>query len=426
MVGSGIITNSGPILQNTQSYPALFFLWTLGGICAAIGAMALAEMATGIPRSGGDYVFVREAFGPAVGFVYGWAMLALGFAAPIALVAYTSVQYLAVPLGFADAPRLIQWGATLLITGFTLSHSLSYRKSAAVQGLTTSFKLGVLLLFAVSGFLGEGSFSHLGSSVPLPNVSFPKLSSGFILVLYAYTGWNAAAYLAGEMKNPSKHLPWCLVGGTLSVTLLYLLINLFYCWAFSTTQVASLTEGELSRLGELAVAKLLGKPAANWFSLLVSGSVVASLSAYVLTGPRIAFAMAKDGLFPSIAAKRHPKSQIPIIATCFQGLLAVAFLWSGTFEEVLTFASYGLTFLGMLVTAPLFVLRKRVTFQPTYRMPGYPYLPIFFLVASSSTLIGGAIEDPTTAIASLGSILLGLPLYYAFQKWVLPDPSPEK
>ena len=411
MVGSGILTNSGPILKSTGSYPALFILWTLGGVIAAIGAMTLAELASGLPRSGGDYVFVREAFGPAIGFVYGWAMVLLGFAAPVALVSYTTVNFLLVPLGLANSPSAVYIGATLLIITFTAAQCYSHRSSAWLQGATTLFKLAVLLLFAFGGFGGTGTLSHFSAGTPLAAVKFSDYAMGLVLVLYAYTGWNAAAYLGGEIRDAVRTLPWCLLLGTAAVAALYLLVNLFYAFAVSVDDVKALTDSELNRLAEITVSRSLGNSTGALFSLLAGAGVLASLSAYLLTGPRIVYAMAHDRLFPSVAGKLGA-SGVPVPAVIFQGAFAIVFLWSGTFEQVLTFAGYGLTALGMLVVLPIYRLRGRPDFKPRFRVPGYPYTPAVFLILSSLTLVGGAMEAPGTAVLSLLSILVGFPLYF--------------
>jgi basic amino acid/polyamine antiporter, APA family len=421
MAGSGILTNSGPVLKTTQSYPALFILWALGGVCSVLGAMTLSEISTGLPRSGGDYVFVRSAFGPAIGFVYGWAMVLLGFSAPIALVAYTTANFLAAPLDMAQYPLFVNASASCLIIGFTISHCFSHQSSAWVQGFTTIFKLGTFLIFAVVGFFGEGSLQHIWQSQPLSAVSFPQYANGLILVLYAYTGWNAVSYLAGELRTPQKNLPLCLIGGTLAVTAIYILFNAFYAYALDISQINQLTDGELNRLGEMAVLRSWDSKAANLFSVLIGMGVLSSLSVFILTGPRVVYAMAQDKIFPKQAGMLHPESGVPVRATLFQGVFALIFLWSGTFEEVLNFTGYGLALLSALVVGPIFVLRRRKDFRPTYRVPGYPFTPLVFLIVSGATLIGSALHSPWVAMASVGSILLGFPLYFASKALVKPQ-----
>lgn len=424
MVGSGILTNSGPVLRSTGNYSTLFFLWTLGGLIALAGALTMGELASGLPRVGGDYVFVREAFGPAFGFVYGWAMFVVGFAAPIALVSFTASNYLYpaaktfighFPL--SESPRIFSLIlSSVLILFFTASHCLSHRHSSWVQSGTTLFNFLLLVGFACLGMVrGTGDFSHLREGTSFTSVPFSSLASGLILVMYAYSGWNGAVYLAGEIRNPAKTLPRCLIFGCAAVTGLYLVVNFTYAYALSPEAVSKLSSEDANRLAEVAFEYLLGPTAAQVFSFLVSLGTLAALSAFILTGPRIAFAMAKDGLFPK-AALYTSESGVPIVATLIQGSLALIFLWSGTFEEVLTYTSYGLAVIGAFVVAPIFVLRRRANFQPKFRIPFYPWPPVLFLAVTAWVLVGSAWENPRLSILSVGTILLGFPIYGVVRK----------
>ncbi len=423
MVGSGILTNSGPILKVTGSFPTLMFLWTAGGLLALTGALSMSELASGITAVGGDYAYVHAAFGPAWAFLYGWSMVLVGFAAPIAVVAYTTASFLYPSfhhqgcdfgLSAAAFPQVI---ATGLIIAFTLAHCYGHRESAWVQAATTLFKIVVLLGFTLFGLRGGGDWTHLtaGAFSSVLSGKLTALASGLVLVTYAYTGWNGAVYLAGETRDPSRLVPRCLTFGCLAVIAMYLLVNLFYTYALSVPEIRAMSESEISRMAEIAVAKMLGERTARTFSFLTSLGVFASLSAFILTGPRIVFAMAHDGLCPAVFGKVHPRFQTPVLATLVQGLFALIFLWSGTFEQILNFASYGLTLLSTLVIAPIFILRRRPSFQPKFRVPGYPWTPLFFLLASLAILVGAACDEPVTAVLSIASMLIGLPIYALFR-----------
>ncbi len=426
MVGSGILTNSGPIVKITQSYPALFLLWFLGGVLALCGALTLAELGSTIQRPGGDYAYVVEAFGRPLGFVFGWAMVVLGFAAPIALVSYTAAAFIGGgldSLGFnvmggeyARAfPPLLGSG---LIVLFTLLHSLGHKESAWVQSFTTIFKLGTLLGFAGLALVaGTGTQSVAGGAgVSVTSVSLTALASGLVLVMYAYTGWNGAIYLASEMRDVKRDMPKALVWGAGSVTALYLIMNVVYVMAFTAPEMAALSDADMGRLAELAITRLLGPAVGRVFGAAVVLGVLASLSAYILTGPRIVHALALDGLCPRLLGRLNPSNGVPVVATLAQGAIALVLLWSGTFGEILDFTSYGLACLGALIILPIFVFRRRPGYVPVFRVPLYPFTPILFTVVSAAQLIGAAIETPRTAFLSLGSILLGFPLYYAWRK----------
>jgi len=417
MVGSGILTNSGPVLKSTQSYWALLAVWGLGGVLSLIGALTLGEIASSYPKAGGDYTYVRMALGPAFGFVFGWGMVVIGFAAPIALVAYTTANYFfpfVRGVGIDVPERLfVLLSATALIAFFTFSHSLGQRSSSRVQSATTFFNFLLLVCFALGAiFFGQGSWEHFRLGAPVDTISGPTWGTSLIRVLYAYTGWNAATYLAGEVKRPERNLPLTLGLGCLAVTLLYLIINVAYAFSISPTTLNALSPDELNRIAEISVTQLFGSGAARAFSFLVSVGMLAALSAFILTGPRIVYAMAHDGLFPAWAGKLHPRTQVPVVAILAQGAMALGFLWSGTFDQVLTFAGYGLAVIGIFTVTPIFLLRRRSDYRPSFRIPLYPFTPALFLLVSVVSLVAGFLDDPWFSSLSLGCILIGFPIYW--------------
>ena len=421
MVGSGILTNSGPILKSTGSYWALLLTWGLGGILSLIGALTLGEVASSYPQAGGDYTYVRMALGSAFGFVFGWSMVVIGFGAPIALVAYATANYLypfAQGMGWAVPERFFVLGlATFLVSVFTFSHCLGHRSSSRVQSATTFFNFLLLGSFAVGCLLfGRGDWDNFRQGTALTSVSAPSWGINLIRALYAYTGWNAATYLAGEVKNPQRNLPLTLGLGCLAVTFLYLLINVTYCFAISPQTLAALSSDELNRLAEVSMTRLFNPEAARVFSFLVSMGMLAALSAFILTGPRIVYAMARDGLFPAWAGRLHPGSQVPREAILAQGVLALVFLWSGTFDQVLNFAGYGLAVVGIFTVASVFWLRRRSDYRPSFRIPLYPWAPLAFLGISVASLVTSFVDDPKTSCLSLGCILMGFPLYWSLKK----------
>ena len=428
MIGSGILTTSGPIIKNTGSYSALLGLWVAGGFIALCGALTLGELASGLPRVGGDYAFIREAFGPMFGFVYGWAMVLLGFAGPVALLAYTTALYLqpaSITLfastslaAYVAGKSFLLAVSSVLIIVFTFLHCLGQRESSRVQGITTLFKIFVLLaLIAIAFFSPKSQWGNLLVPHIAGSCTLPALSSALILVMYAYTGWNAAAYLSGEIRESSKIVPWCITFGTLAVTLIYGLVNIAFGLALSPAQVLALSPDETSRIADSAANALLGNDWGRIFSFLVSLGVFASLSAYILTGPRVVFSMAHDGLLPKWIGKIDPKAEVPSRATVFQGVLSLILLWSGTFQELLDFTGYGLAVLGILVVAPIFAMRKRASFNPLFRVPFYPWTPGIFLLLSVAMLIGGAMDNLKLAVLSTLSIGIGFPLYFGWKRF---------
>lgn len=427
MIGAGILTTSGYTLKETGNPTALLALWALGGTLALCGALCVAELATALPRSGGDYVFVREAFGREVGFVSGWATFTLGFAAPTAVVAHLALTYLTSPyaetlaawLPGEIAQSVIPIGATGLILAVAIIHTLGHRQSEWLQLLATVTTAGILLTLAVGGIVfGTGDWNHLSAGGWPTHEQWPALAIGLIYVGYAYAGWNGAGYLAGEMRDPARTLPRALIGGTLTVVVLYLLVNLAYVYALDPVVMTQRTEDEVKQVAELAVHSLFGQTAARVVGAALGLCLVASVSAFLLTGPRIAFAMARDGVFPRFAARLHPVRGTPASAILTQAAIAVALVWAGTFRSLLDYAAVGLVVLSGLTVASVFPLRRRTALAHPYRLPLYPLPPLAYLTLTVWT-VGYALSEPDRrlpAVLSLITLLLGLPL-----AWLIPE-----
>ncbi|CAE7432056.1 steT, partial [Symbiodinium sp. CCMP2456] len=301
MVGAGILTSSGFTLHDTANPAGLMMIWTLGGILALCGTVTIAELATMLPKAGSDYLFVREAYGREAGIVVGWATFVLGFAAPTAVVARLSANYLSIPVsqvisvGPAEAylePLL----ATAFVVVLMVTHCLGHRESSGIQVLSTLVKITLLVGLVVIGLLfGEGDWGHFAAShVPDSNEVF-TLGIGLIYVSYAYTGWNAAAYVAGEVRDPERLLPRSLIAGCLSVMGLYLLVNLTYIFALDPQEMTQRSIPEVIPVAQFAAKEMFGNQVGDVVSVLLGLGMLASVSAYMLSGPRIAFAMANDG-----------------------------------------------------------------------------------------------------------------------------------
>jgi APA family basic amino acid/polyamine antiporter len=430
MIGAGILITSGELLRKTGNPGALLALWTLGGVLALCGALTIAELATALPRSGGDYVFVRAAFGRGAGFVSGWATFTLGFAAPTAVVAHLALTYLTAPytaeiaenLPPAVAARVVPLGATVLILIVGFIHTLGHRHSSGLQSVATAVTAAVLLAIGVGGVLfGTGDWNHLSASIWPAREQWPVLLVGLIYVSYAYAGWNGAGYLAGEIQNPARTLPRCLIGGTLTVTALYLLVNVAFVYALDPAEMTSKTEKEVEPVAELAVRAMFGPAAARVVAVALGLCLVATVSAYVLTGPRVAFAMARDGVFPSFAGHLHATRLTPVPATLTLAVASSALVWAGSFLELLDYASVGLAALTGLTVASVFPIRRRADLPHPYRMPLYPLPPLAFLVLTLLT-IGYVLADEKKRVPgmlSLATLLAGIPL-----AWWLTDRDP--
>ena len=429
MVGAGILATSGPILRETGNPAALLGLWALGGLLAMCGAVTVAELATKLPRSGGDYIFVREGFGRAAGFVSGWATFALGFAAPTAVIAVLSLSYLTDPYKHALGATLPPWvaenivplGASLLILVIGLIHTRGHRHSSWLQITATAVTAIVLLLIAVGGLVfGNGDWSHLSASSWPTSAQWPVLAIGLVFVGYAYAGWNGAAYLAGEIRDPARNLPRCLIGGAATVMVLYLLVNLTYVYALDPAVLSARRPEDAERIAALAVHVLFGETAARAVAAALGLCLVAAVSAYLLTGPRVAYAMAVDGVFPGYAGRLHPTRHTPAAAIYTQTFAAAALVWAGSFRDLLEYASVGLAIVTGLTIASIFTLRGRAGLPHPYRMPLYPLPPLFFLVLTAWAVAYAVYREvidvvlvkgiPGPAILSIITFLIGIPL----------------
>ncbi|MBY0512544.1 MAG: amino acid permease [Gemmataceae bacterium] len=414
MIGAGILTTSGFILRDTGNPLAMLALWAMGGALALCGAVTVAELATAIPRSGGDYVFVREAFGPGAGFVSGWATFILGFAAPTAVVALLALKYLASPWGELVPDWAIQAGASALILVIALVHTLGHHHSSRLQLVATVVTAAVLVGLAAGGVCcGNGNWAHLKAADWPQGEHWWFLAVGLIYVCYAYTGWNAAAYLAGEMRDPARTLPRCLVGGAATVVALYLGVNLAYAYALDPAALADKPDDYVEPVANLAVASLFGRDAANVIGAVLGLTLVAGVSAYLLTGPRVAFAMARDRVFPVFAGRLHPTRGTPAQATMTQAAIAAALVWSGSFLNLLNYTAVGLAALAGLTVASVFPLRRRAGLTRPYRLPFYPLPPLAYLVLTVWTIVGVIYNSDSRlpAILSLVTLLVGIPLF---------------
>lgn len=420
MVGAGILTTSGFTLRATGNPATLLAVWIVGGLMALCGALTLVELATLFPRVGGDYIFVREGFGRRAGIVSGWATFLLGFAAPTAVIARQAIDYLLVPFGSVrdSLPAALQSSlspllASVLVVVIALTHGLGHQQSAWMQGWTTIAKLVVLLALALAGlFWGQGDWSHFAAGGWPATREWPALATALVYVGYAYSGWNGATYLAGEIREPRRLLPRATIAGCLTVLALYVLINVVYVFALDPVGMTRRTPEEVEPVAKLAAVALFGGGAARGVSVVLGVGLVASVSAYLLAGPRIAVAMAQDGVFPAIGGRLHPRRQTPVNATLIQAIAAVAVLWSGSFVAILDYASIGLIAVAALVVASIVPIRRRRDLMPAYRMPFYPLPPLVFLSLSLWTIVSSLLQPDrrVPTLLSLATFALCIPL----------------
>jgi APA family basic amino acid/polyamine antiporter len=403
------------MMASLGNYPVILGLWALGGLLALCGALCVAELAAALPRAGGEYVYLREAYGPMPAFLSGWTSFFVGFAAPLAVASYIAALYLLEPFGLGEEGRLVQIVGALIIAAITVPNLFGHRQSAWTQNVTTLLKFGLFVALTVLAFLfGEGRLAHLGEGQPAGEVGFGTAVTQLFYVLFAYSGWNAASYLAGEVRNPGRTLPRSLLLGTGLVVALYLGLNLAFAYAVPLADVGF---DNAERVPQLAVENLFGAQAARAFSVVLGLTFLATVSAFVITGPRIYYAMARDGLFPSIAGRVSKKGQVPTYAMVLQSVCAIVILFVTDFQNLYKYAAVGLALFALLFIGAVYVLRiRRPDMERPFRVPGYPVVPAIFIGVILFMAIFAFTQWPKPSLLSVGSILLGVPVYYVWSR----------
>lgn len=416
MVGVGILTTSGYTLKDTGSPLVLLGLWLVGGVLAACGALTVAELAAALPQAGGEYVFVRETYGRPWAFLYGWVSFLIGFSAPAAIMAHAAGRYLAGPwLDSSGSDAVFRLLAAAFLVVFSLLHIRGQSLGSRVQDVTTIVKVALLAAVALGGLAsGRGSFANLAAESP-GSVSWGVLAISLVYVMFSFSGWNAATYLAGEVREPGRTLPRALLLGCGGVTALYLLLNVVYVYALPAAEVAAMPYGRVEPIAAVAVERLFGPRASGPFSVVVGLGLLASVSAMVLTGPRVYYAMACDGLFPAVAARLSVRAGTPAVAIAAQTACSLVLLLTGRFHDILTYAGVGLSLSSFFVVLSVFVLRvRRPDLARPFRVPLYPVPPLLFLACTSWMIVFAFVQQPRWSTISVGSILAGIPVYYGW------------
>ncbi len=409
MIGTGIFTSLGFLVMELHTGFALLMLWIIGGITALIGAMAYAELGTLMPRSGGEYHFLTRIFHPALGFVSGWVSFIVGFAAPTAAASMALSSYFvaAVELPWGLDENIFKTAlALLVILSLTVLHARYKRAGAGFQSIATSLKIIVLLLFIYLGWISQAqsSIEFTLNRESLQEIISPPFAIALFFVSFSYSGWNAAAYIAGEIKQPGKNIPISLISGTLLVTLLYFGIT----WVFLKVIPIGLMYGRIE-VGFLFGQCILGFHASRVMGILFSLLLLSTVSSLIITGPRITQVMGED--YPFIRWVAHTsKMDTPARAIYIQAALAIVYLLSSTFEQMITYIGFTLNLMTMLAVLGMIILRQRKPNSPVrhYRLKPYPALPVLFLLVNAWIMVYGLIYRPLESVAGLLTAALGL------------------
>lgn len=413
-VGSGIFTTTGFLARDLGDPGAILVLWGAGAALALAGALSYAELGAALPRVGGEYVYLRRAFGPLWGFLSGWTSFTIGFGAAIAASSVAFAEYLAglLPEGMSRSPTLL---ALALVWALTAVHALGVERGGSFQRWITLAKIGgILLLIGAALASGGGSWSHLGGSVQGVEPRAGTLAVGLVFVLYSFSGWNAAAYIAGEIRHPARNLPLALIAGTLFIGALYLALNLVYFYALPPEALAA---EPVLPVAEKAVAALLGPVAASAVVVVLCVSIAGSASSMVWAGPRVTWAMAEDGLAPGRLA-RTSRRDAPLGALLLQAVWISVLLLSGTFEQLVVYSGVALALFGALAVGSLSVLRWREPgLDRPFRVSPHPWIPLAYVAASLWIAAYAVAERPVESLLSVATVAAGAPVYRLWTRY---------
>jgi len=424
VIGGGILFTPPQIASYVPDAALFLSTWVAGGALAFAGAMAYAELAALRPRAGGEYVYLREAFGPLAAFLTGWTSFVAGFSGAIATSAAVLIFYLGrfVPSLAQSSPWLVvpivrgaiqltispqTVAAVAIIAGMAVLHVRGLGPGRLVGNVLAVLKVSALVLFIAIGFsLGHGSVSHFGESAPVAPTGWLL---ALIPVMFTYSGWNAATYVAEEIRHPERNVPRALAIGTGAVILIYVLLNALYLYVIPTADLAAIKGSVLDVIAD----RLLGTTAGSVMGVVSIVSLAASISAMTLAGPRVYFAMARDGLFFAGAARVHPRYHTPAVAIVAQAVWSSLLVLTATADALVNYTGFAIMLFSGVAVLALFALRRKVPDAPRpFRAWGYPVAPAIYVLASAGVLLNALVRDPGPTGVGVFVIVSGLPIYF--------------
>ncbi len=426
MIGTGIFTTTGFLAGDLGAPWLVLGIWMVGAVFALAGALCYSEFGVNFPTSGGEYVYLSRAYGPVWGFLSGWVSFFAGFSAPIAAAALAFAGY----LGFLF-PAIVQESSTLrwefggitwqvggtqllaasLILILTLLNCAGLVVVSRVQNALTAIKIAVVAAFVVLGLVvGQGNWEHFGGAAVRTSTTplVEQFAISLFWVMFGYSGWNAATYVAEELREPHKTLPRALMLGTAVVALLYLALNVVFIYGAPLETMKGVVA-----VGALAASRLFGPEAASAFGTLMALAIVSTVNAMIMIGPRVYYAMARDGVFVSIAARVSQRSRVPVVAIVCQGACAILMTFT-SFPQLVTYIGFSLTFFTVVAVSSLFVFRRRPDWQ---RLPAvsmaFPMMPAAFLIIGGWMIYYGFMLRPAISAAAVVTLAIGAGVYFA-------------
>jgi basic amino acid/polyamine antiporter, APA family len=430
VIGSSIFLTAKDI-AGPLPHPVLFLLvWVLGALISLCACFAFAELGSMFPDSGGQYIYLREAYGDLIAFLYGWMLFAVANGGTIAALSVASASYIGQVVPFVSQQHVIFTVAGIVFTrahlfGLLLIAVLTYvnvvglRWGALLQNVSTATKFTAMAAFVILGFaIGKGSWSHFkpeGVSLTMglgPMQLVSALGVGLIAVFWAYDGWVYITWVSGEVKNPRRNVPLAMLLGVLAIAVIYIAMNLTYIYALPLKQMAA-----YETIAHASAAALFSPRAAAWLSLMIAVSCFSAAATCTLSGARVYLAMAQDGVFFKRMAVIHPKWRTPVFSLIGQGLWAAALTLSGRYDQLYTYVIYGMVLSYTLTVIGMFLLRwKRPDIPRPYRCTGYPWLPAIYVVIGTAWTLNTIITRPTEAFWGTFIVLVGVPWYLYWKR----------
>lgn len=403
MIGTGAFTSLGFQLEDVSNTGVILTLWVLGGVLALSGAFSYAEVGTVIKKSGGEFSFLSQIYHPVIGYLSGWISLTVGFAAPIALSVIAFTEYFPANLYY---PQLVGIAILAIVT---LIHSISLNSSANFQNSTTFLKVALIIILIIIGLvLTENANNAISYNQPFwTEVLSAPFAVCLIYVSYSYSGWNAAAYITEEFKNPRKALPIALIGGTLLVTILYTLLQYVFMKHVPTIELI----GKLN-VGTIAMEYMLGERAAHFFGIAISALLISGISAMVWVGPRVTSSIAKE--YSLWKYFKNNKKGIPVRALWLQFAISTVLILSGTFNQIMIYCGVLLTISCLLVVIGTFKIRYKYKSKSYdgFRSPLFPLFQVFFILISLWMIGFSFINNPIECFIGLANIAFGFITYF--------------
>lgn len=417
MIGTGVFTSLGYQLLGIESPFAILALWVLGGLVALSGALVYAEFGVRMPRSGGEYHILSEIYHPALGFLAGFISVAVGFAAPVAAAAIAMATYLSSALGLPSGGHWIPSLAVTTVVSVTWIHLFPLRTIGFFQVSITALKVLLILVFILFGFslATPQPISFSPSAKALEELVSGDFAVSLVYVMYAYSGWNAAIYIASEIRHPERNLPIALIAGTAVVMVLYTLLNAVFLYGAPIAELVGETD-----VGYIAARHLFGETAGVALSMLIAFGLISTISAMTWAGPRVLQAMGEDYSILAVFARVN-RNQVPYLALFFQLAIVVYLTLSSSFEAILVYIGFTLSLSVFLTITGIFVLRFSAGVRQApparhYLTWGYPLTPVFFLLITGWMLVFLLMQKPVESLVGLATVLSGLLLFWWNQR----------